>query len=105
MKRARDPEKLGDILRNFLHASGLDSNLKHLEVYSAWEEVVGKEIGTHTRAAGFRRHKLYIDVDSSAHLHELRSFHKAHLLKDLRERVPSILIQDIVFRPAPLDRT
>jgi predicted nucleic acid-binding Zn ribbon protein len=100
-----NPQKIGDILRDFLEASGLSSKLKHLEVYSAWDEVAGPGLSPHTRVAGFTHHRLYIDVDSSAHMHELQTFYKQRLLDDLREKLPNILIQDLVFRPAPLSRS
>jgi predicted nucleic acid-binding Zn ribbon protein len=105
MSRQPGPQRIGDVLRDFLAASGLDSPLKHLEVYCAWEEVVGPGLAPHTRIAGFTRHKLYVEVDSTAHLHELRTFYKSKILADLQEKVPTILIQDIVFRPAGLPRT
>jgi hypothetical protein len=105
MNRAAKPEKIGDILRDFLHATGLTNQLKHLELYSAWEEVVGAQLAPHTRIAGYKQHKLYIEVDSAAHLQELATFYKPHLLRDLRERLPDILVRDLVFRPAPVNRT
>ncbi|HUT33457.1 MAG TPA: DUF721 domain-containing protein [Planctomycetota bacterium] len=104
MKRKAGAERIGDILSGFLDVGGLAGRLKHLEVYSAWEDIVGPEILPHTRVAGLAHYKLYVDVDSAAHLHELRTFHKGGLLKELRSRVPGVLIRDIVFRPAPPHR-
>ena len=100
MSRQPGPEKIGDILRSFLEASGLSAHLKHLEVYCAWEEVVGPGVAPHTRIAGFAHHKLYVDVDSASHIQELRTFYKSKILADLREKLPNVLIQDVVFRPA-----
>jgi predicted nucleic acid-binding Zn ribbon protein len=105
MSKNAGPQQIGDILRDFLETSGLSSKLKHLEIYGAWEEVVGPGLCPHTRVAGFAHHKLYIDVDSSAHMHELQTFYKKKLLDDLRSRLPNVLIQDLVFRPAPLSRS
>ena len=97
--------RLGEVLRDFFQATGLADKLKHLEAYHVWEEVVGPAIARHTRIAGLARHKLYVDVDSAAHLQELRTFGKSRILADFRERLPGLLIQDIVFRPGPLNRT
>jgi predicted nucleic acid-binding Zn ribbon protein len=105
MTRQAGPQKIGDVLRDFMQVSGLGSSLKHLEVYCAWEEIVGPGIMPHTRVAGFTRHKLYIDVDSAVHMHELRTFYKDKILQDLKQRLPNILVQDIVFRPASIPRT
>lgn len=103
MKRGAQP--IGEILRDFIEAKGLGNKLKHLEVYGAWEEVVGPGILPHTRVAGFAHQKLYVDVDSAAHLHELRSFHKPQILRELQARVPGIRILDVVFRPAASNRS
>jgi predicted nucleic acid-binding Zn ribbon protein len=104
-RESQGPVRLGEVLRDFFQATGLADRLKHLEVYSVWEEIVGPAIARHTRVAGIARHKLHIDVDSAAHLHELRTFGKSKILADFRERLPTVLIQDIVFRPGPLNRT
>jgi predicted nucleic acid-binding Zn ribbon protein len=102
---SQEPKRLGEVLRDFLQSTGLADRLKHLEVYSVWEEIVGPAIARRTRIAGLAHHKLYIDVDSAAHLHELRTFGRTKLLADFRERLPTVLIQDIIFRPGPLNRT
>ena len=104
-RQSQGPMRLGEVLRDFFQSTGLADKLKHLEVYSVWEEIVGPAIARRTRIAGLARHKLYIDVDSAAHLHELRTFGKSRILADFRERLPTVLIQDIVFRPGPLNRT
>ncbi len=104
MSKGRGPQRVGEVLRAFLETSGLANQLKHLEIYSAWEEVVGPAIARRTRIAGFTRHKLYVDVDSAAHLQELRTFSKDKILTDLKELLPTVLIQDIVFRPGSLSR-
>jgi hypothetical protein len=101
----RKPERIGDVLRDYLHSSGLGRSLQHAEIYSVWDEIVGRELCAHTRAAGFKRYKLYVDVDSAAHRQELATYHKQQLLEDLRARLPKIRIEDIVFRPAPVNRT
>ncbi len=103
MKPKAGPQRIGEILGGFLDAGGLAGRLKHLEVYGAWEEIVGPGILPHTRIAGLAHHKLYVDVDSAAHLHELQTFHKRQILRDFEARVPGVLIRDIVFRPAAPD--
>lgn len=104
IKRTSGPQRIGEILRELLEASGLGGKLKHIEVYTAWDDAIGPELGRHARIAGFAHHRLYVDVDSAAHLHELRTFHKERLLKILRSKLPSLLIRDIVFRPAAIQQ-
>jgi len=105
MSKKAGPEKLGDILDSFLRTSGLAQKLKHLEVYRAWEEVVGPDVAAATRVMGFAQHKIYVEVRSAARRHELATFFKKRILADLREKLPNILIQDIVFRPGSIHRT
>jgi hypothetical protein len=105
MNRRSGPEQLGDILRDFLESSGLAYKLKHLEVYRAWEEAVGPEIAAQTRIAGFARHKLYVEVASAARRHELSTYYKQRILDALRQQLPNVRIQDIVFRPASATRS
>jgi len=101
----RMPERIGGVLKNYLRASGLEHKLKNAEIYGVWDEVIGAELRTHTRVSGFKQYKVYVDVDSAAHRQELATYHKQQLLEDLRARLPNIRIEDIVFRPAPLNRT
>jgi predicted nucleic acid-binding Zn ribbon protein len=105
MNRHTGPETIGAILRGFIEGKGLANKLKHLEIYGAWEEAVGPIIQPHTRVAGFAHHKLYVDVDSATHLHELQTFLKRQLMNDLRGKLPNVLIQDIVFRPGLIGRS
>jgi len=100
MSRRPGPEKLGDLLRDFLETSGLGHTIKHVEVHAAWQEVVGPVIASHTRVSGLAHHKLYVDVDSASHRHELTTFYKKQLLEGLRQQLPALRIHDIVFRPA-----
>jgi len=101
----RKPDRIGDVLKEYLRASGLEHSLQHSEIYGVWDEVIGAELRPRTRVVGFKRYKVYVDVDSAVHRHELATYHKKHLLEDLRERLPNLRIEDIVFQPAPLNRT
>jgi len=99
MNAQTGPQPIGKILRDFFQTSGLASRLRYLELYTVWEEVVGPELRTHTRVAGFANHKVHVEVDSAAHLHELRSFYSESLLKELRARLPALRIAGLVFKP------
>ena len=93
------PERLGAVLRDFLESTGLAARLQYLELYAAWEEIVGPELRAHTRVVGVVRHKVHVEVDSAAHLHELRTFHARTLLDELRKRVPTLHLAGLVFKP------
>lgn len=65
---------------------------------AAWPEVIGEKHAKMTSALSFREGVLTIKV-KNATLHSLLVQHeKARLLKILREKFPSINIQNIIFR-------
>ena len=95
------PQRIGAILRDLFESSGLATRLKYLELYAAWEELVGPELRAHTRVVGVVRHRVHVEVDSAAHLHELRTFHAQTLLDELRKRLPTLHLAGLVFKPGP----
>ena len=104
MNTQSGPQRIGKILHEFFQTTGLAARLKHLELYAAWEELVGPELRAHTRVIGFRNHKVHIEVDSAAHLHELSSFCAQSLLEELRARLPALHIAALVFKPGTTRR-
>jgi len=104
MNAQNGPQPIAKILRDLFQISGLASRLKYLELYTAWEEIVGSEVRAHARIAGFANHKVHIEVDSAAHLQELRSFYAETLLEELRARLPALHIAALVFKPGPTRR-
>ena len=65
---------LGDALRRFLKDSGLGAQMRDWKVYDAWREVLGPELSLRARAVAFRRGELIVEVESAAHLQELKTF-------------------------------
>jgi hypothetical protein len=65
---------LGDAIGAFLKDSGLGPKMREWKVYDAWREVLGPELGKRARAVAFRRGELVVEVESAAHLQELKTF-------------------------------
>lgn len=105
MNTRGEPEPIGAILRDFFQTSGIAARLKYLELYTVWEQMVGPEVRAHARVAGVVHHKVYVEVDSATHLHELHTFHRQALLGELRRRLPALHIADLVFRPGRAARS
>jgi hypothetical protein len=61
-------------LSTFLRASGLDAHIRHWKVFEAWSKALGAELGKRARAVRFQNGELTVEVESAAHLHELRNF-------------------------------
>ena len=81
-----------------LKASPLGHTLEHVEIYSIWRAVIGREIARHTRVAGMWGNILRIEVDSSPWLYELSGFRKEQILAALRKNLKKTKIIDIQFR-------
>ena len=57
-----------------MRESGLGARIRHTEIFQAWNQALGPELGRHAEPVRFERGELCIEVDSSTHLHELRNF-------------------------------
>ena len=91
---------LKSALTAFLKASGLQNAAKHQQLDSAWNRIVGPEIGGHTRVLGFRKGTVEIGVDSPALMNDIR-FHRTALLGDLQREIPRPAITRISFSLIP----
>ena len=89
--------KLGEAISDYLRASGLAAQLKHPELFAAWDKTVPEEFGAFTRVAGFRNRVVTIEVSSSAALQELAHFWRERLRKALVEQMKGLYIEDLRF--------
>jgi hypothetical protein len=91
-----------DAMRNFLESSGLARQMRQWPVFEAWSEALGRDLARRARGVHFARGELCVEVDSSAHLHELMNFTGEHYRElanaRLRERAGKSEIQRLVFR-------
>jgi predicted nucleic acid-binding Zn ribbon protein len=92
------PERLGEILSRLFTARGWGRRQDRLHLENAWAEVAGPRIASHTRVGNLRRGVLEVQVGNAVLLQELSSFHKRHLLEQLRRRLPNTPIGDLRFR-------
>ena len=60
------------------------------EILSGWTEIVGPEVASHAKPLKMAKGALFIEVDSSAWLHQLNTFAKPVLLNTLKQRWPWI---------------
>lgn len=61
-------------MRGFLQDSGLGAQLKDARVFGAWSDALGETMAQRARPVRFQFGELTIEVESSAHLHELQNF-------------------------------
>lgn len=60
------------------------------EILSGWNDIVGPQVAEHARPLKMAKGVLFIEVDSSAWLHQLNTFAKPVLLNTLKLRWPWI---------------
>ena len=85
-------------LQSFLRTSGIGEHLGPWAIFRAFADAAGSTYARHARAVKFTRGELLVEVDSAAHLAELKGF----LGEDIRTRTHQILgrqeIRRISFR-------
>ncbi len=94
--RPKGPEKVGDVLGEFLEKSGLKESVLRVQCVEEWEERVGHAIARVTRARGVSGGSIVVEVKSSAWLMELNLM-KAQILGRLNKDREEGRIQNIVF--------
>jgi hypothetical protein len=65
---------LREAMRGFLQESGLGAQLKDARVFRAWTDALGETLAKRARPVRFQFGELTVEVESSAHLHELQNF-------------------------------
>ncbi len=76
---------LGVIVRSLVQAEGLNKPSPLASLQGLWDEKVGLELSRHSRLEGLRRGTLRVEVDSAAHMVELKGLVQAGLAKQLSD--------------------
>ncbi len=95
--RRPEARRLDDVVQSFLRKTGLHRRAQQGQIEQRWREAAGAGIAAHTRVVAFRSTVLRVEVDSSALLHELVSFHRAAILSRLRSGDSPLLVRDVRF--------
>ena len=69
--RKSNATTLGQAIRAYLKAMGLDQKLKERSLISSWEETLGKNVANATRNIYISNQKLFVELDSSIIRNEL----------------------------------
>ena len=84
-------EALQIVLSRAFRRLGLERERLGWQAVEQWAGIVGPRVSRHTRAVGFERGTLRVEVEGSAWLHEL-----AFLKRDLIRKINGQLGQDLV---------
>ncbi len=89
-------EALSHVLARLLKRLGLEDELQGWRAVEDWARVVGPRVASHTRAVGFERGVLRVEVEGSAWLHEL-GYLKHELLQALKRDLGASRVRDVRF--------
>lgn len=91
-------QSLGDAIREFLRASGMEEKVMETEIYGRWEELAGKAINLKTKRLRLDKGKLTVYLTSSVLRNEL-NLRRGELLERINARLlPRISLKAIEFR-------
>jgi predicted nucleic acid-binding Zn ribbon protein len=97
MKKSNE-QSLGDALKLFLKANGLEEKVLETEIYGRWEELAGKAINLKTKRVRLEGNKLTVYLTSSVLRNEL-NMRRTELLERINQRLmPRITLKTLDFR-------
>jgi hypothetical protein len=98
-----EAKPLGATLARWISDSGLARRYAMKDLYSAWQETVGKD-ASHCQIVGVKKGVVHVVVDSAACLHEMANFRKPEIIAGLRKTKGLEKIHNIEFRLGTLER-
>jgi predicted nucleic acid-binding Zn ribbon protein len=102
--RAKVERRAAEAIVDALELRGLTTQIRAQRIGAEWTELVGAKIAQRTRPGDVREHVLYVEVATSAWMHEL-SLLKPQILASLLERLGEPkLFHDLRFQLASRDK-
>ena len=90
-------KKIGDILREFLSEKGWPSDDPASAVFLKWAEIVGEDIGSHSRPVEIEKNVLIVVAEHPGWV-QLIGLRKKELLRTLQSAAPHAGINDLRVR-------
>jgi hypothetical protein len=87
-----------DALHVYLRQSGLGTKLRDRPVYEAWSSACGEKLARRAQAVQFRGGELVVEVESAAHLQELKNFTGEGYRNRANQQLGSARIERVVFK-------
>jgi len=93
--KTTNTQSLGEVIKEYLKALGLDKKMKEISVINNWEKIIGKSIARATRDIFITNSKLYLKIDSSVMKNEILML-KTGLIKRINEDAGEVIINEII---------
>jgi len=103
--RSNDGASIDDVVTSVMKKIGLDEQNWIETLSQDWENIVGKGVGLHTRPGRITGSQLYVFVDSSVWLNELKRYGRNQMLANLQSRFGEKRIRNISFQLDPDKRS
>lgn len=95
--RRRNAQSLREVLDEALKSMHIDGKLYETRLITAFPEIVGSGIASHTKNVYISKGVLYVQMDSAVIRNELQMMRQS-LIDHLNKYVGHDTIKDIVFR-------
>ncbi|RLD71091.1 MAG: DUF721 domain-containing protein [Bacteroidetes bacterium] len=95
--RKKNETTLGDAIKAYLKAMGLDRKLRENQLINSWEDTLGKAVANSTERMYIDNKVLFVQLNSSIIRQELLMM-KTALVARLNQNVGEQVITDIVLR-------
>ena len=95
--RKKNETTLGDAIKAYLKAMGLERKLKEHQLINSWEDTLGKAVAASTEKIYINNRVLFVQLNSSIIRQELQMM-KTALIARLNQNAGENLISDIVLR-------
>jgi hypothetical protein len=89
---------MGEAMQDYLAASGLGRKLRDWPVHDAWICAAGEALARRARPVVYRNGVLTVEVDSAAHLQELKGFTGEHYRVLANRHLGREEIHQVVFK-------
>ncbi|MFN8254910.1 MAG: DUF721 domain-containing protein [Bacteroidales bacterium] len=97
MMYPKNEMSLGEAIKAYLKAMGLDKKLKEISFINSWEEVLGKSVSRVTSNIYLQNQVLFVELNSSVVRHQLQMM-KSGIIDALNKKAGEAMIKDIVFK-------
>lgn len=94
--RRTNTQTLGEVIKEYFKALGLEKKMKEISVINNWELIIGKQIALSTKDIFIQKSVLYLKIDSSVIKNEILML-KQGLIKKINDEAGEFIISDIVL--------
>lgn len=96
--QGRKIERVKDVVAQVMGCLKAKKEHPLLKITGTWQDIAPKNAQKHTRPQSIKNKTLYINVDSSAWLHEMSLLHRQKILEWAQNIAGNKEIQDVRFK-------